>query len=147
MEKVERVQYQAALVITGAWQGSNRSKLYEELGWESLSDRRWCRRILQIYKIINSNTPCYLKNKLPRIRRPLYSQINCNTFHKIRCNSFRYMHSFFLMVFLLGIISSPILKSPRLLVSSKIICYLFFVPTKNIFSEFMILRDFGTFFS
>ena len=29
MEKVERIQYQAALAVTGAWQGSNRSKLYE----------------------------------------------------------------------------------------------------------------------
>ena len=40
MEKVERIQYQAALAISGAWRGSSRSKLYEELGWESLSDRR-----------------------------------------------------------------------------------------------------------
>ena len=32
MEKVERVQYFAALAITGAWHGSSRSKLYEELG-------------------------------------------------------------------------------------------------------------------
>ena len=39
MEKVERIQYQAALAITGAWPGSNRSKLNEELGWETLSDR------------------------------------------------------------------------------------------------------------
>ena len=37
---VERIQHQAALAITGAWQGSNCSKLYDELGWESLSDRR-----------------------------------------------------------------------------------------------------------
>ena len=95
MEKVERVQYQAALIITGAWRGSSRSKLYEELGWESLTDRRWCRRILQIHKITNNNTPCYLKNKLPCIRRPLYSQINSNTFHKIRCKTDRYMDSFF----------------------------------------------------
>ena len=50
--KVERIQYQAALAITGAWQGSNRSNLYAELGWESLSDRRWCRRILYIHKIL-----------------------------------------------------------------------------------------------
>ena len=32
MEKLERVQYQAALAVTGAWQGSNCSKLNEELG-------------------------------------------------------------------------------------------------------------------
>ena len=40
MEKAEKIQYLAALAITGAWQGSSRSKLYDELGWESLSDRR-----------------------------------------------------------------------------------------------------------
>ena len=40
MENVERIQYQAALAITGAWQGSSRSQIYEELGWETLSFRR-----------------------------------------------------------------------------------------------------------
>jgi len=40
MESVERIQYQAALAITGCWQGSSRIRLYEELGWETLSDRR-----------------------------------------------------------------------------------------------------------
>ena len=80
MEKAEKIQYQAVLAITGAWQGSSRSKLYEELGWESLSDRRWCRRILQVHKIVNNKTPFYLKNKLPRHRRPLYRQNNTTTF-------------------------------------------------------------------
>ena len=51
MEKNEKVQYNAALVITGIWRGSNRSKLYEELGWESLNDRRWARRLTQFFKI------------------------------------------------------------------------------------------------
>ena len=32
MEKVENVQYQAALAVSGCWQGSNRSKLYELFG-------------------------------------------------------------------------------------------------------------------
>ena len=32
MEKVENVQYQAALAITGCWHGSSRNKLYEILG-------------------------------------------------------------------------------------------------------------------
>ena len=38
MGKVGRTQYQAFLAITGTWQGSNWSKLYEELGWETLTD-------------------------------------------------------------------------------------------------------------
>ena len=46
MEMLEKNQYQAALAVTGAWQGSSRVKLYEELGWESLSDRRMCRRVV-----------------------------------------------------------------------------------------------------
>lgn len=37
MTKVEHVQYRAALVTTGAWKGTNKENLYEELGWESLS--------------------------------------------------------------------------------------------------------------
>ena len=59
MEKVERIQYQAALAITGAWQGTRRSKIYDELGWETLSDRRKGRRVLQIHKIINNNCLLY----------------------------------------------------------------------------------------
>ena len=42
MEKLERVQYQAALAVTGAWQHSNCSKLNEELRWENLSYRCMC---------------------------------------------------------------------------------------------------------
>ena len=95
MEKVERIQYQAALAVTGTWQGSNRAKLYEELGWESLSGRRWCRRILQICKIKNNMTPTYLRDKLPPIRRLLYRLGNTNTFHEIRCKTSRYKNSFF----------------------------------------------------
>ena len=54
MEKVQKIQYQAALAITGAWQGSSRSKIYDELGWETLSDRRNCRRVLQINYLLTA---------------------------------------------------------------------------------------------
>ena len=61
MEDVEKLQYKAALIATGTWQGSNRLKVYDELGWESLSDRRRSRRILSLY---NGNTPLYLRELL-----------------------------------------------------------------------------------
>ena len=38
MQSIESTQYQAALAVSGAWKGSNTSKLYEELGWESLTE-------------------------------------------------------------------------------------------------------------
>ena len=94
MEKAERIQYLSALVVTGAWQSSSRAKLYDELGWGSLSNRRWCRRILYFHKTVTNKTPSYLKDKLPPIRRPLYCQINSNIYCEIKCKSFRNMNSF-----------------------------------------------------
>ena len=95
MEKVERIQYQAALATTGASQGSSRSKIYDELGWETLSDRRKYRRVLQIHKILNNNTLSYLKEELPPYCREMFNGNIRNTFHAIRCKSYRYMNSFF----------------------------------------------------
>ena len=95
MEKVEKIQYQAALAITGAWQGSSRSKIYDELGWETLSDSRNCRRVLQIHKIVNNNTISYLKDKLPANCKGMFSGIIRTTFHAIICKSNRYKNSFF----------------------------------------------------
>ena len=138
MEEAEKVQYQAALAITGAWQGSSRSKLYEELGWESLSDRRWCRRILQVRKIVNNNTPFYLKKKLPHHRRLIYRQNNNNTFHEIRYKSSRYMNSFFpdgIKAWNNVIVHFPNIPSINTL-KSHILSFI--RPEKNLFSIYMI---------
>ena len=43
METIERIQYHAARIITGTWKGTSTNNLYGELGWESLTDRRWSR--------------------------------------------------------------------------------------------------------
>ena len=42
--KIESVQYNAALAITGAIIETSKEKLYQELDFESLKDRRWLRR-------------------------------------------------------------------------------------------------------
>ena len=44
-EKLESLQYKAALVITGAIQGTSRDKIYQELGFESLKSRRSFKRL------------------------------------------------------------------------------------------------------
>ena len=43
--KIESLQYNAALAITGAIRGSSKEKLYQELGFEHLSSRRWLRKL------------------------------------------------------------------------------------------------------
>ena len=52
--------------VTGCWQGTSREKLYEELGWESLSDRRWARRLTIFYKINSGLVPSYLSDHIPK---------------------------------------------------------------------------------
>ena len=89
MEKVERIQYQAGFAITGGWQGSSRSKIYDELSWETLSDRCHGRRVVLINKIINNNTPFYLNEKLPPFCREIFCGNIRTTFHAIRCKTYR----------------------------------------------------------
>ena len=59
-DKIESVQYNAALAITGAIRGTSKEKLYQELRLESLKDRRWLRRISYLYKIASTKLPTYL---------------------------------------------------------------------------------------
>ena len=44
-QKMESVQYNATLAITGAVRGSSRENFYQELGLESLQQRRWYMKI------------------------------------------------------------------------------------------------------
>ena len=137
MEKLEQVQYLAALAVTGTWRGSSRSKLYEELGWESLTDRRLSRRIMQFHKIVNNKTPTYLKNKLPPPRHALYRYNNDNTFQETRCNSDRYKNSFFPnAVKLWNITISDFKNMPPIKILKKHLLSLFRPERKSIFNIF-----------
>ena len=44
-QKIESLQYNAALAITGAISGTSREKIYQELGLKSLQQRRWYRKL------------------------------------------------------------------------------------------------------
>ena len=46
INKLEKVQYQAYLAITGAFQGTSRESLYRKLGLECLQTRRWYRKMI-----------------------------------------------------------------------------------------------------
>ena len=87
------IQYKAALIVSRYWQGTSRGKLYDELGWESLSQRRWSRRLTMYYKITNGMTHSYLSDHLPG-----NSTINLSLRNKIirppRSRTERYDNSF-----------------------------------------------------
>ena len=68
--KLESIQYNAALAITGAIQGTSKVKLYKELGLEFLKSRRWFRRLCTFYKIKTYKIPPYLVQLLPKGTHP-----------------------------------------------------------------------------
>ena len=68
-DKIEQLQNKACLAITGAIQGTSRECLYNELGLESLSSRRWCRKLCAIYKLLSTQCPKYLFNIIPSSER------------------------------------------------------------------------------
>ena len=64
--KLESLQYNATLAITGAIRGSSSEKLYKELGLESLKSRRWYRKMSLLFKILKNESPSYLFNTIPK---------------------------------------------------------------------------------
>ena len=95
MRTLESIQYQAALAVSGAWKGTSRDKIYNELGWESLHNRREFRRMTQFYKIMNDLTPPYLREPVPEPRRLLFGSRSTNVLPLIPCKTDRYSNSFY----------------------------------------------------
>ena len=67
--KSESVQYYAVLAITCAIRGTRQDKLYQELGFESLKDRRRLRRLCYLNKIVNTKQPACLYDLIPPFQR------------------------------------------------------------------------------
>ena len=65
--KLESVQYNAALAITGAIGGSSREKLYQELGLESLKSWQWYRKLCLFFNLKKNKQPSYLFDIIPKV--------------------------------------------------------------------------------
>ena len=63
--KIESVQCNAALSITGAIRRNSKEKLYQELGFETLKDRRSLTRLFYLCKILGQKQPAYLYDLIP----------------------------------------------------------------------------------
>ena len=92
-DKIEQLQYEACLAITGTIQGTSRECLYNEFGLESLSSRRWCREICAIYNILSTQCPKYLFDITPSSERFYDTRKRQIPFFNCRTDCFKY--SFF----------------------------------------------------
>ena len=64
--KLESIQYNAALAITGAILETSKEKLYQELGFESLQQRSWYKKLCHFHKILKEQSPNYLFRLIPK---------------------------------------------------------------------------------
>ena len=69
-QKIESVQYNACLAITGAIRGASKEKLYDELGLESLQLRHWLRKLCYFYRFYKHKSPHYLCKLVPLRQSP-----------------------------------------------------------------------------
>ena len=74
-EKLEPVQYKAALVITGVIQSTSHEKIFQELGLESLKSRRWFKRLCCMFKIMKNEASNYLISLIPK-RKQTFNKRN-----------------------------------------------------------------------
>ena len=95
-QKLESIQYNSALAITGAIRGTSTEKLYNELGLETLEKRRCFRKLCCFYKVYKCHSPKYLFNIIP-VSVSRYNTKNSNNIPQftVKLNYFR--NSFFLL--------------------------------------------------
>ena len=91
---IESVQYNASLAITGTIKGSSSDRIYQELGLESLRDRRWYRRLVYFFNIITQNSPRYLNAYIPK-KQVSFDEDRSNLFRLPVCRSEYFKNSFF----------------------------------------------------
>ena len=87
--KLESIQYNACLAITGAIRDISKENLYQELVLQSLQLRRWYRKLRMSYKIYKNKSPQYLFKLIPE-KTNAYPTRNVDN---IPC--FKIRHNFF----------------------------------------------------
>ena len=89
-DKIESVQCNAVLAITGTIRGTSKEKLYQELGLESLRNRKWL-RMSYLYKSISPKSPPYLYELISPLQR---SHRYPGCFKTLRCRTELFQNSF-----------------------------------------------------
>ncbi len=63
--QLEKLQYEAARVVTGLTRSVSIERLLQEIGWVSLESRRKIQKLVIVYKEKSGNLPDYLQNLFP----------------------------------------------------------------------------------
>jgi hypothetical protein len=64
-QNLEKLQYEAARIVTRLTKSVSIERLIREIGWVSLADRRQIKKLIIIYKYKTGNLPEYLRGIFP----------------------------------------------------------------------------------
>ena len=92
---LERIQYSAALALSGKGRGTNIDRLYEELGWESLYYRRWYRRLCHFFKVTMNQSLTYFYQLVPPSRSVKYTLRGANVYESNAERTNRFASTYF----------------------------------------------------
>ena len=81
--ELDKIQSEAARIVSGATKLVSLHALYEEVGWESLEKRRRKHKLLLLYKMFNNLSPLYLCSLIPPTVNT-QSSYNLRNAHNIR---------------------------------------------------------------
>ena len=97
-QRIESIQYNAAIAITGAIKGTSSERFYQELGLESLRSRsrRWLRKLCLFYKIYKNKSLSYLYDLIPdRVKFYSARSSQIDNISNIKTSSNFFRNSFF----------------------------------------------------
>ena len=94
--ELEKIQNEAAHIVTGATRLSSIQSLLTETGWETLSARRNKHKLVMFYKMKNNLCPNYLSSLVPpNISSSVrYNLRNVNDSRTVHANTQLYYNSF-----------------------------------------------------
>ncbi len=110
VQDLEKVQLEAARIVTGTTKLVSFDALYRETGWETLESRRRKHKLLLMYKMHNGLVPSFLTSLLPANvgDNVEYNLRNARNTRTVACKTQLYQNSFLPLPFMNGTTSHQI---------------------------------------
>ena len=93
--ELEQLNAEAARIVSGSTKLVSISKMFNELGWETLEERRRYHRLIFMYNIFYNKSPEYLSNIIPNRSFTQRSSRQQFTIPSILCRTSNYYNSYF----------------------------------------------------
>ena len=88
--ELDKIQNEAARIVTGATKLVSIRALYEEVKWDTLEERRRKHKLALFYKMVNGLSPPYLSSLIPLPRASSYNLRNTNDIQTIHARTNQY---------------------------------------------------------